>query len=295
MSCYDSAEPVEFKPVEFADGMPQFASLVHMRGGALACRIMQIAFTHGAHVAGGFARVVLTPRPETPDPLGSLTVVVEEYMRRNGDIDIFFPDAPALAAFWNDYEYDAVLRSAKLSRVTMPTGMAVEIALHGTRIQVITRFVGPIEEQLRRFDIYNGMVAFNDKGGLVPTEWMALEEHKLLHVTNWSSIFVIHRLAKWQHKQGYLGLTPKTASEIGTVALDIIQKLKDKPHKNPWGGELTHNDVAAKLKRFLPHLTAEQLLLISSIQPIDAYDGAFGILRRRAMRNDLNIVVEVVH
>lgn len=282
------ASELTFEQVPFVNGVSPCTALLHMPNGALMCRIMQLAFTCGGYVAGGAARVILTPRESVSDHWEEVTLAVTRYMGKNGDIDIFFPDATSLAEFWSAYENDGIINSAKLPKETMPTGSGIEITSQNTRIQVITRFLNPIEDQLRRFDIYNAMVAFNDKTSFIPTGWVELERSRLLHVTNWSSIFVIHRLAKWRWKQSYLGLSPKTAGEIGSVAMDIIQQLKEKPRPNPWGGTLTHSDIVNKLKRFLPHLTSDQLLLIATIQPIDSYEGAFGILRRRAMQvNDV--------
>jgi len=284
---------VEFDRAPFTRGMTAYSSLLPLRGGPLACRIMQLAFARGAYVAGGLARTVLTPRGGAPSD--AAYEAVKLYVKSfNGDVDLFFSDKRSLDAFWVDYSTDGVIRAAAPKLTTLPSGAAAEITLDEVRIQVVNKLLVPIEEQLRRFDIFNGMVAFNEAETVVPHGWAELEEQNLLHVLNWSSIFVIHRLAKWHHKQGYTGLSPRTAAEIGSVALDIIDALRKNPRPTAWGGQMTHNDVAKKLKRFLPYLSAEQLLLVSTIQPIDSYEGAFGILQRRAAQHDLNNKAEVV-
>lgn len=250
-----------------------------MVGGETACRIMLLAFSHGAYVAGGMAKVMLNIHKKEH--------IVDHYISsNNGDIDLFFQDQCALTAFWTDFNSDEVLMGAQIPIKMIPPGPgpwnATELVCNHIRIQVINRYVGPIIDQLNRFDIFNAMVAFNLDSFIIPVSWRELEEHRLLHVVNWSSIFVIHRLSKWKYKHNYMGLSPKTASEIGEVAMDIIQKLKVTPHLNPWGGTLDHRAIADKLKQFMPYMTNDQLLLLSSIEPTDAYDGAFGILQRRS-------------
>jgi hypothetical protein len=57
-------------------------------------------------------------------------------------------------------------------------------------------------------------------------------------------------------------------------------QLKKAPIEMPWG-KLTHDSVINKLRPYLPQLANEDLVLLCSVYPIDAYRGAFTVLRNR--------------
>jgi hypothetical protein len=264
--------------------------------------VLKLAFSQGGWVAGGFARIItkhhlmngdsmfdaldgddvaddVTRHLQCDIPCDTKDAMVKY---RKGDIDLFFDHQRQLDNFWRALQATGLRSSCKLEGSV--TGAATEVSVNNrTRLQVIERYRGPIEDQLRSFDIFNAMCAFNDKVLLYPDGWSALEAERMLHVVNWTSPWVINRVAKWCNRHGYDRLSPKTASEIGDVAIDLIERFKEKPYQPEWGGmPLTHDKIIARMKRFLPQLTNDQLLLMTSVYPIDAYQGPLYVLRKRA-------------
>lgn len=246
--------------------------------------MLEAAFRHGAYVAGGFAHVVA-------DDVAKRRV--HEYLRvyeridrskqcwkgGRGDIDIFFQSSDGLDAFYAEI----MANSAKYftSSYEPASRSCVELDCDDVvSVQVITKYIGPIENVLADFDIYNAMVAFNDKELILPVGWKELNEQRVLHVANWTSPYVIHRINKWFNKHCYRDLSPATALELGTQALEIMNRLKKEPIEMPWG-KITADNVAHKLKRFLPRLTNDDLLMLLSVYPADVYNGAFTVLAHR--------------
>lgn len=249
--------------------------------------VLQTAFDQGAYVCGGAARMVINSASSQED-IERLHMYVRPGPIRNrgrfwrsdrGDVDLFFPSKPALTEFWRTIN-DHPRHQHVVERIRSISGSSVDMIVDSVIVSVIEGFVGPVEDVLNRFDIYNAMVAFNHQEIIVPEGWHALEDEKMLHVANWTTPYVIHRINKWFWKHGMKKLSPKTASELGEQALQIMSRLSKEPIVMPWG-TLTANSVVPKLKVLLPHLNNEELVKLVSIYPIDAYDGAFDILRRR--------------
>lgn len=271
-----------------------FARLANERPWILrsqAVEVMKLAFSHGAYVAGGFARVALKDpsisSEHAYDRIVSYLQSSESINRdrrhfhaNRGDVDLFFPDDRSLKAF--GVELNLTPSLAVIPRHQEPPRACFDLDCDDRVIvQVICGYLAPIEQQLRSFDLYNAMVAFNDKESIIPTEWAFLEEERMIHVVNWTSPYVINRICKWFYKHGMRKMTPKTADEIGGKALEIVVALRKEPVKMPWG-TLTSGNVVNRLHQFLPMLTNEELIKLMALYPPSVYNGAFHILRKRA-------------
>lgn len=267
--------------------------------------VLKLVFNQGGWVAGGFARIVahyyvldnedvfaeddelenndLCRAVDRHLDYGTPCDIKDPYRKfGKGDIDVFFEHQRQIDNFWRALQATGLKNNCKLEASV--SGAAQEISINNcVRLQVIERYKGPIEDQLRSFDIFNAMCAFNDKQLLFPEGWDALERELMLHVQNWTSPFIISRVTKWCYRHGYTKLSPKTATEIGDVAMNLIQSFKEKPYSPAWGGPpMTHETIIKKMKRFLPQLTNDQLLLMTSVYPLDAYQGPLDVLRKRA-------------
>lgn len=251
---------------------------------------LRLAFKHGAYVAGGFARIIAVHElgTETGDDRIRRYLGVGQSIERNarlwkaskGDVDLFFPHLKALELFWADVALDPVLKGIPIH--PMKSNACVELDCDkDTVVQVITSRTAPIEMMLSGFDLYNAMVAFNGEEFIEPVGWRALEEQRMVHVVNWTSPYVINRITKWFYKHHMKNLSPKTASEIGPYALEVVARLQKEPIVMPWG-TMTYHSVVNKLKKFLPLLPNEELARLISTYPLTAYSGAFGVLQSRS-------------
>lgn len=282
-------DPIEFKrsPCRAFDALWQAKPWII---GQQATAILRLAFQRGAYVAGGFARVVAAYEPGTEDGDSRIRQYLGvghkiERQRRfpktgRGDVDVFFPSESSLASFLGDVALEPVLKGLPIHE--MASGAAVEFDCDEVVVvQVITSRTAPIEEMLSGFDLYNAMVAFNGEEFIEPVGWRELEKQKMVHVSNWTSPYVINRITKWFYKHRMTTLSPKTSTEIGTYAIEIIAQLKKEPIAMPWG-KMTFDSVVHKLKEFLPLLPNEELARLISVYPLTAYKGAFNVLRTRS-------------
>lgn len=242
--------------------------------------LLRTAFKHNAYVAGGFARVVTSAEgaPNDEKRQDRLWRYLEQHDpidRSNrwwkvgrGDIDLFFQNHADLAKFEHEVSRFPVFEK---NRYPSPSGSCIEFDCDKcVCVQVVTRYVAPIEEQLKSFDIYNAMVAFNDKEMIMPHDWKDYEDSNTLHVVGWRSPFTVQRMRKWFWKHRYDKLSQETASELGIRALDIIARLKAQPLTTPFG-EYKHDKVVYALKEFVPHMTNDELLMLTSLYPEDSY------------------------
>lgn len=229
--------------------------------------LVSLAFSHGAYVAGGFARIMISADNKSVDDLRDAII---EHRGLSGDIDLFFPNDEAINSFLGALKRDRNLRRAFNANVS-PTGACINFQNSVSQLQVVKRYTGDIIDVLSSFDIYNGMVAFNDKEKIVPSGWDELDDAKLLHVANWGSDFTIARIVKWQMRHHLRGLTPKTSQELCENAFKVIEKLKKAPVELPWG-PYTHHSVMSRMKELLTFLSDQDLLLVSTLPLKDAYN-----------------------
>lgn len=275
-------------------------------------QFMQLAFQHGAYCAGGFAALVArhTFFPGTQETLMS---DVSNHLNRNrqvlpnnssqyactgkGDIDLFFPTSFAISNFYASDAVFNLLGSSAWSR-SSALGLAREhFFAQGTeKVQVITKYVAPIKEQLSTFDVYNAAVAFNDNHMFVPVGWKELEKTRTLHVNRWNQ-FTATRVTKYMLKKGYTNLSSKTASEIYDKALEALkesaemmakgqvpsEKLTDFPASSAIRafGVTTPRKLARRLHPYLSSFTNAQLLELSVLCPQGNYNEAFKMLINR--------------
>jgi hypothetical protein len=254
--------------------------------------ILQLAFMHGAYVAGGFARLVASLMKSSKfdvndDSIYTLVSYLsyDAHQRQGADIDLFFPDEVALSEFWKIYDVGANGIKSCCTRTMSFSAAARELIVNNRcRVQVIDRYVGEIKQQLSNFDIYNAMVAFNDHHMIIPKYWNDLEKEKVLHVSSWESPFIIGRISKWFRRHGYNKLSPKSITEIGDVTLELLKQLKVKPNLNcPY--PVTYDRVCRQLKKFIPQMTNEKLLMLMPLYSVDGYNehhGPLTELRHRA-------------
>ena len=214
-----------------------------------------------------------------------------------GDIDVWFPTDTAVNLFMNLSN-----SFVDVSKTQTVTSAAIEFIVESdSRIQVITRWTRPINEQLAGFDIYNAMVAVRESKITVPEHWEQLESKDVLHVSNWNSQWTMNRLFKWiGRKHWYVSVTPPTAEYVYDRLVEIISWKK-----SMWSNIDQHDDQIIDylsrdrlkkrvivqdayhmhkfLKRIIPSLTNEQLLMISSLFPdVSKYDLSMKEIYHRA-------------
>ena len=276
--------------------------------------LLQLAFEHGGYIAGGFAALVarhvvmLTSNGDfyasimrhTNGPIKSL---MTEF-KIHGDIDVWFPSEPCLNHFLNDVRRSIV----DLSVAPTKTGSAIEHIVDGdVRVQVVTRWLRPVQEQLAHFDIYNAMVGLTNDTLTVPDQWEALERANMLHVSSWASCWTVGRVLKYINSKGYTALTPSTAMHMYDEACKALEQVK------PLRAEIEHARTMTRkappahiniqlqrnpllrhfvacnkgkdqyvLKPLLASLTAEQLLTLSMLSTASPdYDHAMKEIHRR--------------
>jgi hypothetical protein len=277
--------------------------------------LLGIMFEHGGYIAGGFgtilARHYLLHNRESDEDF-------EQHVRRHlgypsktegkgkfvnagcGDIDVWFPSQEAVTRFMNDARVPNACLQYGIEVNPTLTGAAVEYLVEGdARIQVVHRWVKPLEEQIHAFDIFNGAVAFTNTVCVTPEHWELLESGNMLHVSTWASPWTINRFFKWVNRKGYTAVTPATAEHV----YGRVHKALD--WKEKWGEETAIADERIKqaiyndrlkrrfilqggfraqefLRSLMPGLTGEQLLEVSALfpEPIK-YDFAMQEIRRR--------------
>lgn len=172
----------------------------------LALPAIDAALRNGAHIAGGFARVIF---------LGQRVSTYLFGQERRGDIDLFFSSREQIEATThvirgashrsfggNAREYSHVVPDQILK--------PYEYYAAGTSfsVQIVDKadLILPIEEQLARFDFVNVRCAFNDKVMLVDDRIPKLEADHLLQIGSNSSPYLSSRIIKYM-KKGYVTVT----------------------------------------------------------------------------------------
>jgi hypothetical protein len=256
--------------------------------------ILKCAFASGGYVAGGFAHILCrglfcdtheNKFDQIMNYLGTSRDIDHARpfsVAGHGDIDVFFPDENSLLDFWRGYH--TLSHVGNVTNLPTISGAAVELVVNKSqRIQIITKYLSPIEEQMRGFDIFNGMIAINDSECVIPEGWTELNRKGILHVVNWESPFTIKRITKWVRNHKISSFSPETAKELTNKSLELITKFKAQPLTSLNGlPPLTHFDIMKKLKSMLHMLSSDDLLLLTSVYPVDEYNGAFSHLRQRA-------------
>lgn len=282
------------------------------------CHLLRVVTEHGGYIAGGFgtllARWLILGEGKHVYNLKSLvrghlkqpidprkmpeSIPAWRINANVGDIDVWFPDEASMQGFMSDPRRLRLLAQDCVWAAETVTGTAVEHVVPGdARIQVITRFLMPLEEQLSRFDIYNGMVAFTEDEVVFPEHWEVLERGHVLHVSTWKTPWTVNRFFKWLRRKGYQHVTPVTADHLVEAAVETLDWFK--AHE----GELTKEDMQAAISKnvllkqvalqpanvqdfilpIMSALSAERLLEVSALfRPAPQhYDRAMQEIRKR--------------
>jgi len=277
------------------------------------CHLLRVAFEHGGYIAGGFGTVLARQlvlgegkvenslQWAVRDHLGQPIVPPERTWRYNvglGDIDVWFADQASVDSFINDPRRLRLLDSGRVHVAETITGTGIEHLVPGdAKVQVITRFLMPIEEQLSRFDIYNGMVAYTEDEVFLPEHWEALESQRVLHVSVWKLPWTVNRFFKWLRRKGYNHVTPVTADAVVQQTVDAVvwlkehgtalpeKELQEAADKNELLGHLVTMpaNIQHVLQPVFAALTADRLLEVSALFRPDArqYDLAMQEIRKR--------------
>lgn len=208
-----------------------------------AVDLLQFALDRGGYVAGGFATIIAREfvlnkwTGTTSDRTSLLTAIrrhignpcvptINSMMKNvgNGDIDVWFPDQAALTSFLTDNTHLVGVTDVRRTGTVTKTGTAIEYVIEEQdRIQVIKTYLMPKHEQLRRFDIFNAMCAFDDRCVTVPDGWEELERNRKLHVHVWKSPWTLSRFFKWYSRKEYRSITEETGTSIKDAALDALK------------------------------------------------------------------------
>ena len=275
---------------------------------------ISFALRHGGYIAGGFARILLLneihakhPIKDVYDPNAYLDIFRTIDRNDNspfknagkGDIDIFFPTEKVATEFLlEEITGRNFLQSTDSWVETSKLGFAREfyISEGRIRVQAITHFVAPLQEQLARFDIYNCMVAYDGTNFTYPSELLKFEEDRTLHVHAWNK-WTPSRLFKYNRKHHYEHLTPATASRLYEISLEALTAMSslsaEETDKHPIIKQFgkfyaTPHGIHNKLRNFARSFSNKELLMLSALStnsngPLGQYDTMFSELKRRAI------------
>lgn len=186
-----------------------------------------------------------------------------------GDIDLFFPDKDAVSKFVDlirplQNEDGFTVRKSKMN-------VALELGCDDrVRVQAITAFTGDMHDRLRSFDIFNAMVAYTPGQLTLPNGWHDLEETQTLHVVNWTNGYVINRINKYFNNFHYKNLSSATAHDVTVNAMKYLAELHALGMTQPDNGRKA-SSLKFNLSRYLPSMSNEDLLLLTSIIPTCDY------------------------
>lgn len=284
--------------------------------------LLQTAFDHGGYIAGGFGTIVarhavvgIVKKGHDADWHDPVRRHLGDPERLNanagqwrnvgcGDIDVWFPDQASLNGFLNDERRLFGISKNYISIDTTVTKAAIEHVIEkDARIQVVTRYLMPMIEQISHFDIYNGMVAVTNDKIVYPEHLPQLELNSMLHVVTWDSPWTVNRFFKWMHRKGYTNVTPATSQALAQKAIEAHEQWPKEiagyaerpPEENDllvkkWSEDrlkkavaLMPDGVQKMLQYCVPNLTGEQLLQLSTyFKPRSRqYDYALNEIHRR--------------
>lgn len=265
--------------------------------------LLALVFEHGGYIAGGFgtvlARFIVAGIGQNSgdgiwepirEHLGSPTPHAEKIVGSPfhnvgcGDIDVWFTDEASLQGFLLDPRRLKMIDGHVVSINTTASAAAIEHIVNGdARIQTITKYLMPPQEQIEHFDIYNGMVASTNDKIVYPEHFVQLETNNMLHVANWNSPWTVNRLFKWINRKRYKSVTPATAHVLTQKAIEARECWRNKVNmlkvsKDPevelwlekWNVDKLKRAVANGRMQWLlytsgalPHLSGEQLLTLA--------------------------------
>lgn len=263
---------------------------------------IELAFSHGGFIAGGFARQVMTPMFDPREEAEDLGTVIHDYLgmgrnieRKNrwwkvgkSDIDIFFRTAKGRDSF-----FAAILKDASLASIPIfdsKTLACKEFDCGDVSIQVIVMCAGAVEDVLSSFDIENAMIAFDATHRYISSNWLELENTKTFHVANWSTCsYSASRTFKWLQKRDYSQLSKETAKEFPWRAIKEVEEIKKKSDLSDYELGSLNWRLSHKLKVMMPMLSSSDIVLLLGLMTFDNYNQNVGLktLFERS-GNDLN-------
>lgn len=279
--------------------------------------LLNVVFDHEGYIAGGFAillarHFVLGEDAQEPDDLAKRVVAhlrdprdpakappgrPDWHNAACGDIDVWFPDESTLRGFMEDPRRVRMINDGTVCVKDTNLGFGVEhVVLWQAKVQVITKYLRPIETQLSNFDIYNSMVALTRDSVVMAEHWAALEGQRTLHVSTWASPWTVNRFMKYLEKKGYEGVTPLTADAFideAIKALDWYRNVMSSLPKDRADEALARSSLLRMIARapervqyrlftVIKDLPAERLLEVSAFFKAPAsYDCAMQEIHRR--------------
>lgn len=228
--------------------------------------LLDMAFKHGAYIAGGFANKVATVKncgkyrgDFDEDTMRELVLYTSYELRhpyaykvRGGDIDVWFRTKEGLDAFL--LEFNGNFENSMKDRTPMTSGFGIEVKcwqhpdptpeprknFQGQVVQIMTAVWGEPEEIMEKFDIYNAAVCITkDCQVLVPEGWEDLNSKGILHLQHFNEKYTFQRITKWVQKHGYVGgFTPG--------AIEVLKEAQPK---------LIEDILGSKIPRYKPGIT----------------------------------------
>ena len=287
----------------------------HMCFNSVTANLLQTAMEHGGYIAGGFGTLIA--KHYLLDGFKHLEDGVFDGMRKHlgqpglgaetspfknagcGDIDVWFPHIKNLSAFMHDQRRtDFIARQHVVVTPTLTNAALEHLIDRDARVQVITKWLQPMKDQIAAFDIYNGAVAVTENTITVPEHWELLEKADTLHVSTWASPWTINRFFKWSERKGYKNVTPATADHVYSEvfkALEWHEKWGDAPLQDEKIKEAINRDRLKRrfilqkgfraqtfLKSLMSTLPGEKLVELSALfkEPLH-YDFAMQEIHRR--------------
>ncbi len=272
-------------------------------------QIFQIAFQCGGYIAGGMARMLLSPKSE----FSKLAVQIKDSTSVSGaleqskkiayksisDIDFFFRTESGfneavlkISQLKDSLEYDfencslPVSNKINITTGTSVAGFAFNILYTGpenvdpikddkrvaTYIQFIACNFGEPEEVCDRFDLINSMVAFDMTHRWKAYGWKMLEADNKLEVSKWNPL-TLWRINKYIRKYGYNSFSFRTQSEmIDGIAVSLKQLFSSDVQQGEPGNP-TKSDFVYALHKFIcssKHLKLDNSLIVYLISVCNA-------------------------
>ena len=216
-----------FNELESPRVIKKFCELKHLSHAAKeAASILNLAFDHGAWVAGGTARTLFDAHLMYGSNDEGVLNFVALHNAQSRDIDLFFPC---------EQQLDDFLRVLPKSADVSPsvTGSAVNIDLHTapqrgmytkSTFQAIRlkKSFGDIRKVLSVFDIVPSMIAFNRDGFVYAKEGVDFDQNKILRARAIATPFTLKRIEKYFRLHDYRVMDLETSEMYVDKILEYI-------------------------------------------------------------------------
>jgi hypothetical protein len=272
-------------------------------------QIFEIAFECGGYIAGGMARMLLSPKSDFSKlavqikDSGTVTGALEQSKKiaykSISDIDFFFRTESGfneavlkISQLKNNLEHDfencSMLQSDKIhiTTGTSVAGFAFNILYVGpenvdpsrgdrsvaTNIQFIACNFGEPEEVCDRFDLMNSMVAFDKTHRWKAYGWKQLETNNTIEVSIWNPL-TLWRINKYIRKYGYNSFSFRTQADMIDGISISLKQLFSSDLKPGEPGNPTKTDFVCALHKFIcnsKHLKLDNNLIVYLVSVCNA-------------------------